>query len=75
MGVGAPSARAAVVGAGIGGLAAVAALCRQGITVDVHEQAPELRDVGMGLHLGSNGTGCCTGWAWLGRCVSTGAPR
>lgn len=56
MDVGAPSARAAVVGAGIGGLAAVAALCRQGITVDVHEQAPELRDVGMG-HLAEQAAG------------------
>jgi salicylate hydroxylase len=48
--------RVAVTGAGIGGLAAAAALSRRGIEVDVYEQAPALREVGAGLHLGSNGT-------------------
>jgi salicylate hydroxylase len=48
--------RVAVAGAGIGGLAAAAALSGKGIAVDVYEQAPALREVGAGLHLGSNGT-------------------
>jgi salicylate hydroxylase len=48
--------RVAVTGAGIGGLAAAAALSGKGIEVDVYEQAPALREVGAGLHLGSNGT-------------------
>ena len=51
-----PDLRVAVLGAGIGGLAAAAELCRRGIAVEVYEQAPELRDVGIGLHLGSNGS-------------------
>lgn len=50
------SLRVAVLGAGIGGLAAAAALLRRGIEVDVYEQADELREVGVGLHLGSNGS-------------------
>ncbi|MBE1533901.1 FAD-dependent monooxygenase [Actinomadura algeriensis] len=45
----------AVLGAGIGGLTAAAALLRRGLDVQVYEQAGELREVGVGLHLGSNG--------------------
>jgi salicylate hydroxylase len=48
--------RVAVTGAGIGGLAAAGTLSARGIEVDVYEQAPVLREVGVGLHLGSNGT-------------------
>ncbi|GAA2292254.1 FAD-dependent monooxygenase [Streptomyces atrovirens] len=48
--------RIAIVGAGIGGLAAAAELSRAGFQVDVYEQAPELREVGVGLHLGPNGS-------------------
>ncbi|HEX6520480.1 MAG TPA: FAD-dependent monooxygenase [Streptosporangiaceae bacterium] len=51
-----PQLQVAVIGAGIGGLAAAAELSRRGIAVDVYEQARELREVGAGLHLGSNGT-------------------
>lgn len=54
--MGSPELRVAVIGAGIGGLAAAAELSRRGIAVDVYEQASELREVGAGLHLGSNGT-------------------
>jgi salicylate hydroxylase len=46
----------AVVGGGIGGLAAALALLRQGIDVDVYEQAPELKDVGAGVQISANGT-------------------
>jgi 2-polyprenyl-6-methoxyphenol hydroxylase-like FAD-dependent oxidoreductase len=43
-----------VIGGGIGGMALAAALRRVGISSDVHEQAPELREVGAGLGLWSN---------------------
>src|SRR3954453_23004670 len=45
-----------IVGAGIGGLAAAPALIRQGISVDVYEQAPELKELGAGVQISSNGT-------------------
>ncbi|MEV4807673.1 FAD-dependent monooxygenase [Nonomuraea sp. NPDC049421] len=48
--------RVAVLGAGIGGLTAAATLLRQGFDVDVYEQAITLREAGVGLHLGSNGS-------------------
>ncbi len=41
----------AIVGAGIGGLTAAIALQRAGFRVSVHEQAPELGEVGAGLSL------------------------
>ena len=47
--------RVAVVGGGIGGLAAAVALTRRGIRTWVHEQAPALGDVGAGVGLGPNG--------------------
>ena len=43
--------RAAVVGGGIGGLAAVAALCSVGWDVSVLERAPELRQAEIGIGL------------------------
>jgi salicylate hydroxylase len=46
--------RAAVVGGGIGGLAAAIALSRRGIDVTVYEQAPSLSEVGAGLVLYPN---------------------
>src|SRR4051812_41269764 len=46
----------AIVGAGIGGLAAALALIRQGASVDVYEQAPELKELGAGVQISSNGT-------------------
>ena len=48
--------RVAIVGAGIGGLTAALALIRQGIGVDVYEQAPELKELGAGVQISSNGT-------------------
>src|SRR6202050_5155103 len=44
----------AIVGGGIGGLAAALALVRRGI--DVYEQAPELRELGAGVQISANGT-------------------
>jgi salicylate hydroxylase len=46
----------AIVGGGIGGLAAALALTRRGIEVDVYEQAPELRELGAGVQISANGT-------------------
>ena len=46
----------AIVGGGIGGLAAALALIRRGIEVNVYEQAPELRELGAGVQISANGT-------------------
>jgi len=46
----------AIVGGGIGGLAAALALIRRGIDVDVYEQAHELRELGAGVQISANGT-------------------
>jgi salicylate hydroxylase len=46
---------AAVVGGGIGGLAAAAALTRAGIEASVYEQAPALGEIGAGVLIGPNG--------------------
>lgn len=45
----------AVVGGGIGGLAAAVALARRGARVTVLEQAPALAEVGAGLQISANG--------------------
>ncbi|WP_165310714.1 FAD-dependent monooxygenase [Microbacterium protaetiae] len=45
----------AIIGAGIGGLTAAAALRRHGIDVEVYEQARALGEVGAGISLASNG--------------------
>ena len=45
-----------IAGAGIGGLAAALSLLKRGIDVDVYEQAPELKEVGAGIQISSNGT-------------------
>jgi salicylate hydroxylase len=44
----------AVIGAGIGGLAAAIALRLAGFDVDVYEQASELTEVGGGINMGPN---------------------
>lgn len=43
-----------VAGGGIGGLAAALALVRQGFSVKVLEQAPEMGEIGAGIQLGPN---------------------
>ena len=48
--------KVAVIGGGIGGLAAALALIRRGIGVDVYEQASELKELGAGVQISSNGT-------------------
>ena len=47
--------KVAIIGAGIGGLAAAIALRRRGIEVEVHERSPKLEEVGAGLQIGPNG--------------------
>ena len=46
---------AIVVGGGIGGLAAAAALARRGIAVTLIEKTPALKEVGAGLQISPNG--------------------
>ena len=45
-----------IVGAGIGGLTAALAMLKRGLDVEVYEQAPELKEVGAGIQISSNGT-------------------
>ncbi|MDJ1135253.1 FAD-dependent monooxygenase [Streptomyces iconiensis] len=63
--------RVAIVGAGIGGLAAAVALSRRGIGVEVYEQAAELREVGVGMHLAPNGSRVLHRWGLAGRLRET----
>ncbi|WP_088278364.1 3-hydroxybenzoate 6-monooxygenase [Ideonella sp. A 288] len=49
-----PSDPVIVAGGGIGGLAAALALVRQGFSVKVLEQAPEIGEIGAGIQLGPN---------------------
>src|SRR3954447_16247804 len=46
--------RIAIVGAGLGGLAAAIALRQQGFEVQVYEQAPELAEFGAGINISPN---------------------
>jgi salicylate hydroxylase len=46
--------KVAIVGGGVGGLAAALALHRRGIEVTVHEQSAAAGDIGAGLNLGPN---------------------
>ncbi|MFD0265984.1 FAD-dependent monooxygenase [Streptomyces sp. NPDC127106] len=50
------SITAAVVGGGLGGLTAAAALHARGVDVHVYERGQALREQGVGMHLGPNGT-------------------
>jgi len=45
-----------IIGGGIGGLAAALSLLKHGLDVEVYEQAPELKEVGAGIQISSNGT-------------------
>ena len=45
-----------VIGAGIGGLTAALALLKRGIDVQVYEQSNQLKEVGAGIQISSNGT-------------------
>src|SRR4029079_12476393 len=45
-----------IIGGGIGGLAAALSLLKRGLDVEVHEQAPELKEVGARLQISSHRT-------------------
>ena len=45
-----------IIGAGIGGLTAALALLKRDIDVEIYEQSSELREVGAGIQISSNGT-------------------
>jgi salicylate hydroxylase len=45
-----------IIGGGIGGLTTALALLRRGLDVEVHEQSVELKEVGAGIQISSNGT-------------------
>ena len=45
-----------IIGGGIGGLAAALSLLKRGLDVEIYEQAPELKEVGAGIQISSNGT-------------------
>jgi salicylate hydroxylase len=45
-----------IIGGGIGGLSAALSLLKRGLDVEVHEQAAELKEVGAGNQISSNGT-------------------
>ena len=46
--------RIAIVGAGLGGLAAAIALRRQGFEAQIYEQSPELAEFGAGINISPN---------------------
>src|ERR1700716_358018 len=50
------SKNVAVVGAGIGGLTAALALLRRGIDVQIYDQSNQLKEIGAGIQISSNGT-------------------
>src|ERR1700689_1630315 len=50
----ADATRIAVIGAGIGGLAAANGLSRIGVAVDIYEQAPQFQRVGTAINLTPN---------------------
>lgn len=45
-----------VIGGGVGGLTAALALLKNGLDVEVYEQAPHLAEVGAGIQISPNGT-------------------
>ncbi len=64
--------RAEVVGAGIAGLAAGAALARHGWRVRIHERGGELRELGAGISLRENGLQALEALGILAQAVSGG---
>ncbi|MFC7406452.1 FAD-dependent monooxygenase [Georgenia alba] len=65
--------RVAVVGGGLGGLAAANALAARGIEVSVYEQAPALGEVGAGVQLAPNGARQLRRWGLWDAVVRAGA--
>jgi salicylate hydroxylase len=66
--------RAAIIGGGIGGLAAANALIRRGFAVTVFEQAPALGEVGAGVFIFPNGRRQLEGMGFREALAAVGAP-
>jgi 2-polyprenyl-6-methoxyphenol hydroxylase-like FAD-dependent oxidoreductase len=64
----------AIVGGGIGGLAAAAALARAGLPVEVFERAPEIREVGAGLTIQCNAVLALARIGLAERVIAAGVP-
>ncbi len=58
----------AIVGGGIGGLAAAAFLHQAGLPATVYEQTEELREIGPAWSWPRTWPGCCAGSACSTRC-------
>src|SRR5271169_290508 len=69
-----PAATVAVIGAGIGGLAAANALARFGVAVDIYEQAPRFQRVGTAINLTPNAVKVVDGLG-IGEKIRDGACR
>jgi 6-hydroxynicotinate 3-monooxygenase len=52
----------AIIGAGMGGLAAAAGLTRAGLKVTVYEQATKFTRLGAGIQIGCNAMKVLRGW-------------
>ncbi len=68
------SLRIAVVGGGIGGLAAAAFLHRAGLTATVYEQAGEIREIGAGLVVAPNAVRMIRRLGRIGQFQKTAVP-
>jgi salicylate hydroxylase len=66
--------RVAIIGGGIGGMAAAAALTRKQIDVRLYEQAPVIAEVGAGVFLMPNGVRALAGLGLSNELQSIGAP-
>src|SRR5438128_9742899 len=62
----------AVVGGGIGGLAAAVSMLRAGVDVQVFEQAPALVEVGAGIQISPNASRLLHRWGLRGALDRTG---
>lgn len=62
----------AIIGAGIGGLTAAAAMMKLGMDVTVYEQAPQFARVGAGIQMSPNAMKCLRGIGLEDRLVDTG---
>jgi 2-polyprenyl-6-methoxyphenol hydroxylase-like FAD-dependent oxidoreductase len=58
-----------IVGAGVGGLAVAATLCRFGIRVRVYEQAQRFARIGAGIQMMPNSMRCCAKLALRSACA------
>jgi 2-polyprenyl-6-methoxyphenol hydroxylase-like FAD-dependent oxidoreductase len=67
--------RIAIVGAGLGGLAAAIALRKQGFEVQVYEQAPELAEFGAGINISPTRSSSFRRSGWPRSCIRSHRSR